>query len=584
MLAAIAHPVPLHAGKRSFLDALRAAEPIAPAAQKLTAAALVGFGIERCPSTATTPTSSACGSEYEFCEAEGGFVSSDDEAESVASSSLVCASPASTASLVVEAAEQPYSEEAYSEAATISELDEDEDPDYSEDSLHSAAPFSFWTGLDRPLRLRHNALQGQLGKQARKIQENVRTRVHSSREVLFFNHRVKAADTASTFTHRLRSRASGSRRPTSSSSSTAVTSAVPRSPLNIPNPYSGWTGEEKDEGVEEDSEDEKKPKGAKKQDRRELRVSSRGLAASTRPAIANAGTSKHREVLVARAARKQAVKQLTESHRDYLPRHLRPSSRNVTSHRLHLRPSARDVAVGKEDASPNAMNLRAARGFEDFRRRFFAAHQAKIETALDGSHVRTAEVRMCPITSHASSAFMGALRSTRPTQGQLELVYHGTHVRNMNSICNRGLLVPGRGPNPISVTNGSACGVGIYSSKSAEYSTGYTRDCSTMFVCAVITAGAGKRSQVDGWKQPAVLINGDMIVLGEERRICPLFLLDFAPAPAHAARGVSQSTSVSTREAWIPLALARALLGMMNTKLRAQNISRRDAIETLEMA
>ena len=64
------------------------------------------------------------------------------------------------------------------------------------------------------------------------------------------------------------------------------------------------------------------------------------------------------------------------------------------------------------------------------------------------------------------------------------LAFHGTDGANHASIFEKGLIVPGR--EGVSVANGSAHGVGIYTAKEPGLSFSFTRGTNKMLLCGVI--------------------------------------------------------------------------------------------------
>jgi len=97
----------------------------------------------------------------------------------------------------------------------------------------------------------------------------------------------------------------------------------------------------------------------------------------------------------------------------------------------------------------------------------------------------------------------------------LEPLIHGTRAHNFPSIFSRGLVIPTRGSG-VSVVNGSAHGVGIYTTRppSAATSRGYS-DIGRLLVCALA------RNDKDdvSIKRP----NSGVAVIFEEARVIPMF-------------------------------------------------------------
>ena len=266
--------------------------------------------------------------------------------------------------------------------------------------------------------------------------------------------------------------------------------------------------------------------------RRQLFKATHSLSSPNRPAMVHARSAAHRLVLKDRAARKQQLKHASATFKVNRrpPKHLRttsaPSNTRVT--KTKSAPSSSDHQPKRRPVDSNARTVKCT-GFEEFRYNFYLKYRAQLENALSlnyGSYYITG-VRFCPTGSEARSRFMRCLQTLRPREDEVPLVFHGTHLDAMDSICRKGLLVPEQHKNGVTVRNGSALGLGIYSSKNAATSTCYARGTSTMFVCAAITTGA-HQYQYNTTLTPECVVSGDVVVLMKENRICPLFLIDFA--------------------------------------------------------
>jgi hypothetical protein len=156
-----------------------------------------------------------------------------------------------------------------------------------------------------------------------------------------------------------------------------------------------------------------------------------------------------------------------------------------------------------------------------------------MERALDGGYGtgrRVTGIRLAPIGQEARSRFMACMQRLRPSESEIPLVFHGTRVTNMDSICARGLLVPDPAKNGVAVANGSAYGVGVYTATAASYSASYASSTSsTIFACAALTTGGVpySHSTAVGAAKPECIVTHGVVVLMQEARVCPLFLIDF---------------------------------------------------------
>jgi len=139
------------------------------------------------------------------------------------------------------------------------------------------------------------------------------------------------------------------------------------------------------------------------------------------------------------------------------------------------RPAAEPAEPAVED-KPHRDD-RVAKAWSAFLKRVEDGHGWRVRKELG------AETVLDPVypDRHVQQRFLearGALDS------RLTVTYHGTKWRNIGSIKQRGLLVPGHGG--VNVANGSAHGVGVYTAQigSASLSRGFS-DSDTLFVCAV---------------------------------------------------------------------------------------------------
>jgi hypothetical protein len=127
----------------------------------------------------------------------------------------------------------------------------------------------------------------------------------------------------------------------------------------------------------------------------------------------------------------------------------------------------------------------AAMGFDSFRRAFWLKSSQAILGAFDADPFRrVAGVRLCPLSSEVRNTFLQRLRSFPPQEKDIELVYHGTRVHEINSICARGLLPPVL-PNVAWLKSSSEAGYGlITTTRLAMNATYEAKGCQTIFVCA----------------------------------------------------------------------------------------------------
>jgi hypothetical protein len=136
---------------------------------------------------------------------------------------------------------------------------------------------------------------------------------------------------------------------------------------------------------------------------------------------------------------------------------------------------------------------------------------SRMFTSMGLSLVRYAACTNPELENRFISALAGLGGGHCPT-----ILFHGTRSVNICSILETSLLVPGNGNN-VRVLNGSAYGVGIYTARTPQISTGYTQGCQKMFVCL----GA------IGPKIQTARQHGDIIVFFDERLVVPLYVVEF---------------------------------------------------------
>jgi len=317
-----------------------------------------------------------------------------------------------------------------------------------------------------------------------------------------------------------------------------------------------------------------KQSGAHQVQRKKVHKQRHSLAAPTRPAVKAARSQAHRVVLQQRAARKAQLI-TAAAHPQRAPKHSRSSSAPAGGKKA----KAATTALSAGPSSPSSdlalrddVSCRHASSFGEFRRLFYLRHRALLEGALGTGYARRVTgIRLAPIASAASGRFMTRLAQLRPAERDVALAFHGTPLQNMQSICERGLLVPDPHRNGIRVAHGSALGVGIYTAQDANYSAGYASSTSTtIFACAVLTTGAvpysfsaSAAATAAGRPQPECIGGSGVFVLTQEARVCPLFLIDFDNGGGYS--GARRPPPPADEPPFLPLKLIRVLLRRAHT-------------------
>mmetsp|Transcript_122456 Transcript_122456/g.305756 ORF Transcript_122456/g.305756 Transcript_122456/m.305756 type:complete len:485 (-) Transcript_122456:226-1680(-) len=143
---------------------------------------------------------------------------------------------------------------------------------------------------------------------------------------------------------------------------------------------------------------------------------------------------------------------------------------------LAYRPGEPDV---KEEMDDPEASMEAE--FEAVRAGFLNRYRSVISAAHLG------EVSPAPIHRDVMERFLDTIR--RYGQDPLVLGYHGTPERNLSSIFEHGLLVPGRCPGSrVRVANGSAHGLGIYLAEEGAHalSATFLKGSAKMLICGVV--------------------------------------------------------------------------------------------------
>lgn len=98
---------------------------------------------------------------------------------------------------------------------------------------------------------------------------------------------------------------------------------------------------------------------------------------------------------------------------------------------------------------------------------------------------------------------------------QLIMCFHGSHPKAVDSIADRGFLIPGKTAT-IQVAHGSAHGVGIYLALNPLTSMAYCYGGNKMLCCAAIVGGKVKTKR-----------SGSVLIAFEEESVLPCFVVTF---------------------------------------------------------
>jgi len=122
------------------------------------------------------------------------------------------------------------------------------------------------------------------------------------------------------------------------------------------------------------------------------------------------------------------------------------------------------------------------------------------------------------------------------TLSKPQVAYHGTAENNVNSILDRGLLVPGKGEGKdvVHSTDNGWWGGGIYLSPDAGLSIGYCRGGKKLLICSALM---GKpydvTERMDGsWLKSGydshIACNGTEWVIFDPAQVLPCYMISFA--------------------------------------------------------
>jgi len=138
---------------------------------------------------------------------------------------------------------------------------------------------------------------------------------------------------------------------------------------------------------------------------------------------------------------------------------------------------------------------------------------------------------------------------------KIDIAFHGTKTRNVPSIVEHNLVVPGSeaGTKKITVTHGSCFGKGIYLSPSIEKSSSYG---STVFVCLVLRGVVRLVSDVDSSMRSSsssfdssVSPDGNEFVFYDSDQILPCYLLTLADQIDDSTKATLNMAAINTRKA-----------------------------------
>ena len=101
-------------------------------------------------------------------------------------------------------------------------------------------------------------------------------------------------------------------------------------------------------------------------------------------------------------------------------------------------------------------------------------------------------------------------------------VFHGCPTaEGTKAICTGGFKVGGQEAHPIS--NGAACGQGVYSATGPNTPMGYGSSSSSVILCKALVGKLGEQERGDHWKP-----NGDWIIFKTAAQLLPKYVVHFS--------------------------------------------------------
>jgi len=183
---------------------------------------------------------------------------------------------------------------------------------------------------------------------------------------------------------------------------------------------------------------------------------------------------------------------------------------------------------------------RRRRNFEEIRSHFKQEFGDEVQARVQHAFNSSVKMEPAPVSRQLKEKFE---RSCCELSGSLIATYHGSNSENYASICEKGLLIPGRG-NDLEIVHGRAHGRGIYTaSVDAPWLSMCFSTEKRLLVCGVLDDSENRfleRHVIRGLevkgKSAAILHVGDAVVVFDDRRVVPLFMVTQGPGGKRAAQ------------------------------------------------
>lgn len=186
-------------------------------------------------------------------------------------------------------------------------------------------------------------------------------------------------------------------------------------------------------------------------------------------------------------------------------------------------------ALRRHNVCLDAETLKSRAPFPSLQRQFLKQHGPQLCRNLQQCVQRPVSLKPAALSAEVQARFLEACKGPQALEGTLRPAFHGTAVQRLQSIFERGLLIPGQ-ENGVKVVNGSAHGLGIYTAQvdAPSLSLGFCRG-GPMLVCGVLDDSTRlQQGAIIGRHQVLsesehVRHVGNAMVVFDQRRVAPLF-------------------------------------------------------------
>ncbi|CAJ1347933.1 unnamed protein product [Effrenium voratum] len=189
-----------------------------------------------------------------------------------------------------------------------------------------------------------------------------------------------------------------------------------------------------------------------------------------------------------------------------------------------VHPFQKEMDEEREERKVNHVDI-SKKGFSGVQEDLMRVHGETIKDSLGRVFDGKLKMERAQVSRPVQDRFMSAMAEGHPIMP----TFHGSSAQNYSSICERGLLIPGRG-NDLRVAHGSAHGLGIYTANVScpGLSVGFCT-APKMLVCGVLDdSSLASRARTCGnfsvkAESRVVKHVGDAVVVFDESRVVPLW-------------------------------------------------------------